>query len=124
MSYTMRNFRVGTFTIVCEEEDVLFVDPLVHDTIVIEAINRNHFALTRVRARVLRNGVEVGSATLGDCGHPEVCEERGVVDMTRTSRMYRRKAVRRAIKNARATLDALLGGYPHSTTCARSRTPT
>ncbi|NEJ31738.1 hypothetical protein GR205_27570 [Rhizobium leguminosarum] len=114
-SETLWRFKTKNFEIVCEALAPPFVDPLVHDQVVIDAVERGEAILTHLTARVYHRGVEVGEARLLDSIHvseplPEDSEWRHVFDsIIVTDHSYRRKVARRAITVARKNLGELWG---------------
>ncbi len=102
-------FDTQNFHIECTEDEASFIDPLVHSQIVIDAVNRGRAIVTNVCASVYRRGVEVGSATIRDCIHADVCEWRDIVVI---GQRYRHEAVRMAIRAARKSLADLRDDVP------------
>lgn len=102
-------FDTQNFHIECKEAETSFVDPLVHNQDIFIAISLGHGVVTNVTASVYRRGVEVGSASVRDCHQPTPCEASGIMGM---DKMYMRKAVRMAIKDARKTLTYLQDDLP------------
>ncbi|TBA22776.1 hypothetical protein ELH66_18270 [Rhizobium ruizarguesonis] len=114
-SETLWKFRTKNFEIVCEALEPSFVDPLVHDQVVIDAVERGEAVLRHLTARVYHWGVEVGKARLLDSIHvceplPEDSEWRHVFDsIIVTDHSYRRKVALWAITDARKNLNELIG---------------
>jgi hypothetical protein len=109
------SFKTNTFEIICEEEETGFLDPMVHSAEVIDAVEQ-HGIVTTVSAKVLRRGVEVGSASVVECirtfewdgVHPEHDHGRQLL----TDHSYRNEAVRKAIGAARRALATLQSDIP------------
>ncbi|MGO8249014.1 hypothetical protein [Rhizobium johnstonii] len=114
-SETLWRFKTKDFEIVCEALGPPFVDPLVHDQVVIAAVERGEAILRHLTARVYHRGVEVGVARLLDSIHgceplPEDSEWRHLFDsIIVTDHSYRRIVAGWAIIDARKNLGELLG---------------
>lgn len=121
MRIVIWKFKTRNFTIVCEEEDVHFIDPFVHNgeeyEEIIAAVDHGMAIITHVSASVFRRDVEVGRGAKRYCIRPAldpseyqlskcgVVDVGGDVDLDRSVlRSYRREAVQRAIKDARREL--------------------
>jgi hypothetical protein len=93
-------FQGRNFTVVCTEEEQSFIDPLVHDQTVIDAINLGNCMITRQRASVYWRSVEVGAADLSDCVFDFYNDGYTIIE----DHSYRYKVARAAISAARENL--------------------
>lgn len=113
-------YRTANFTVEFAEQEVGFVDPLVHDSVVVDAIVNDKAIVTRVTARVLWRDVEIGSASLADCIYPffetRIDPSTGLTHdeepndhgcNIQIDHSYRRKVTRWAIADARTSLAEL-----------------
>jgi hypothetical protein len=109
----MWSFKTKEFEVVCDAYEPGFIDPLVHDQVVIDAVDRGDAMLTHLSAQVYRRGVKVGEARLPDCIHvseapPDDSELRHAFDSVfAIDHSYRRKVAGWAISDARKTLGEL-----------------
>ena len=106
-------FKTKDFEVICEALEPGFIDPMVHDAVVIDAIRRGEAMLTHLYARVNYRGIKIGEARLPDCIHaseplPEDSDLRhsfeGVIVVDHS---YTRNVARWAISDARKTLGEL-----------------
>lgn len=126
-------FKTRNFEIVCAEEEADFLDPLIHDQMVIDAaegieipstslfpddpnctmryggFHHVQALITHLRAYVLIRGVEIASVSLRDCVYSDLCPERDVIV---THSGYRNEVVRKAIRMARMESDELKEAFP------------
>lgn len=111
-------FRTKNFKVVCETVEPPFIDPLVHDQIVIDAVERGEAMLTHFTAIVYHKGVKVGEARLSDCVHcSQPFPEDSLGEFQFHSRIvsdnsYRRKVAQWAIQDARNSLGELTDDLP------------
>lgn len=107
------SFKTKDFEVVCKAYEPDFIDPWVHDQVVIDAIDRGEAMLTHLIAQVYRRGVEIGEARLSGCIHgseapSEDSELRHAFDSVIVGdHSYRRRVARWAISDARKSLGEL-----------------
>ena len=100
MKRTIWTYKTRNFTVECEEEEQRFIDPLVHDQIILDAVDLGTCHVARLIARVSWRSVEIGYSTLSDCIFEIANDSFTVIG----DRSYLRKVVKSAIGDARGNL--------------------
>ena len=108
MSHVIWTFKTLNFRIVCEEEGARFIDPLLHEEAIVDAVEIRLCEVTHLSARVYWRENEVGRASMRDRIYEFENDGHTIV----ADRSYLFDVVRKALSDARRALAEMQSDLP------------